>query len=506
MRLMKYRNCTINLVLIPILILLIIAGCEKEVKQDQKKFEPSWESLRKIEIPQWILDAKFGIYTHWGVYSVPAKGPNGTWYGHFMYQQGGDRGLMDYHENAHGPLDKFGYKDFIPMFTADKFNADEWAELFEKAGAKFAGPVAEHHDGFALWPTKYNDYNSVNMGPRRDIVGELEKAIKKRGMKFVATFHHATNWWYFPVWDERFDCSNPEYSDLYGPVHAKGAEPTVEYHEEWLGKIIEVIDAYDPDLIWFDNGLGALREDYRLQFLSYYYNKAVERNKEVVVTYKSDDFPPGVGLLDLELRKMKGLTRFPWLTDSTVDDWKGWGYITDGGWKTVNTLVDNLVDRVSKNGMLLLNVGPKADGTIPDEARDLLLGIGKWLKVNGEAIYDTNPWVIASEGEDTGEVDKQIYEKGSKPVEGIRFTTKDNSIYVISLEWPGEELTVASLVVNEFPNEHVLGVYRDEIQNVSLLGSNEKLEWKVNDQGLNIKMPDEKPCEHAFVFKIDLNR
>ena len=297
----------------------------------------------------------------------------------------------------------------------------------------------------------------------------------------------------------------PEFSDLYGPVHAKDAEPTIAYHDEWLGKLKEVIDNYDPDLIWFDNGLGAIREEYRLNFLSYYYNKALERGKDVVVTYKSDDFPPGVGLLDLELRKMKGLTRFPWLTDSTVDDWKGWGYITDGGWKTVNTLVDNLVDRVSKNGMLLLNVGPKADGTIPEEARKLLLGIGDWLRINGEAIYDTTPWVIAGEGEDIDDNEQQIYEKGSREAKGIRFTTKENNIYAICLDWPDkEELVIESLFVNEFPNEHVLGLYKDEIQNITMLGSNEEIVWTINEEGLVIQTPSVKPCQHAYVFKIGL--
>lgn len=487
-------------------IFFLLFSCVKEEKQHRKKFEPTWESVRTQQIPQWILDAKFGIYTHWGVYSVPAKGPNGTWYGHFMYQRGGDRGLMDYHEKTHGPLSEFGYKDFIPLWKAEKFNADEWADLFVKAGARFAGPVAEHHDGFALWPTKYNKYNSVEMGPKRDIVGELEKAIKKRGMKYVTTFHHATNWWYFPLWDDQFDAGTGEWADLYGPPHEKGAPPTKEYHDEWLGKIKEVIDAYDPDLIWFDNGLGALREDYRLNFLAYYYNKALERNKEVVVTYKWDDFPPGIALYDLELRKMKGLTKFPWLTDSTVDDWKGWGYITDGGWKTVNTLVDNLVDRVSKNGMLLLNVGPKADGTIPDEARELLLGIGAWLDVNGEAIYDTTPWVYASEGEETGDADQAIYERGSKKAVGTRFTTKGDAVYAIFLDWPGEEALIKTLVVNDFPNEHVLGIYEEEIMSVSMLGIEDALEWRIDEEGLKIKTPDRKPCEHAFVFKIQKTR
>jgi len=221
------------------------------------------------------MDGKFGIYTHWGVYSVPAVGPNGTWYSHNVYMNE-ESDQRKHHESQYGPLGEFGYKDFIPMFKAEKFNADEWADLFQKSGARWAGPVAEHHDGFAMWESQFNDYNAVKMGPKRDIVGELEKAIKNRGMKYVTTFHHETNWWFFPTWDKRYDCGDPRYSDLYGPIHQRGDEPTTAYLDEWIGKLFEVIDYYDPDMIWFDTGFGAIRESYRKRFLAYYFNKAID--------------------------------------------------------------------------------------------------------------------------------------------------------------------------------------------------------------------------------------
>jgi alpha-L-fucosidase len=351
----------------------------------------------------------------------------------------------EHHEKTYGPLDEFGYKDYIPMFTAEKFDAGEWAELFQKAGARFAGPVAEHHDGFAMWDTKWSNWNAATMGPKRDVVGELEEAIKKRDMKFVTAFHHAANWFFFPVWDERYDCSDPRYSGLYGFIHGEEEKPSKEFIEEWHGKIIEVIDKYDPDFLWFDFALDIIQEDYIKDFLAYYYNKAKASGKEVVVTYKDHDLPPGVGLVDLELGQERDLTYHEWITDSTVDDQGAWGYVKTADYKSLDRLVDNLVDRVSKNGYLLLNVGPKADGTIPEEARTLLLGIGEWLQVNGEAIYETSPWVIAGEGptrlRETGGFSESEIEYTA---EDIRFTINGNVLYATVLDWPDEEIVITT--------------------------------------------------------------
>ena len=337
---------------------------------------PTGPRCRTHPVPQWLRDGKFGIYTHWGVYSVPAMGPNATWYANIVYWQP-DSPERKHWEQTYGPLEKFGYKDFIPMFTGEKFDAEEWADLFQKAGARFAGPVAEHHDGFAMWDTKYSPWNAAKMGPKRDVVGELAKAIKKRNMKFVAAFHHAENWLYFPTFDKRYDCGDPRYSGLYGFIHEKDALPSKAFLDLWKGKIIEVIDKYDPDLVWFDNGLELITDSCKQDMLAYYYNRAAARKKEVVVTYKRNTLPPGTGLLDLERGQEADLTYYEWITDSTVDVGRGWGYVKGLGFKTVDNLVVNLVDRVSKNGYLLLNVGPKPDGTIPDEAKAVVAGHGQ---------------------------------------------------------------------------------------------------------------------------------
>ncbi len=495
-------------------ITLVLLGLGSACSTEVSRYEPDWISLKQHQTPQWLRDGKFGIYTHWGVYSVHGMGPNGTWYSYAVYRN--EEGWQRKHfEENYGPLTEKGYKDLVPLFTAEKFDAEEWADLFQRAGAKFAGPVAEHHDGFAMWDTAYSEWNAARMGPKRDVVGELEKAVKARGMKFVTAFHHAASWFFFPTWDDRYDCADPQYSGIYGPIHPEGAEPNRTFLEEWYGKLTEVVDKYDPDFVWFDFALDIIREDYVKDFVAYYYNRALERNKDVVITYKGHDLPPGVALRDLELGQERDLTHHEWITDTSVDDQGAWSYVKAAGFKSVNRLVDNLVDRVSKNGYLLLNVGPKPDGTIPEEAKALLLGIGEWLSVNGEAIYGTTSWVKAGEGpvmvealsSETGFNEADIQYTGRD----IRFTVKGNALYAVALDWPGEEVLIRSLVPRvkgeeegktiSFPGYHI---YEDEIERITMLGDDQELEWTLSrDRGLKIKTPDQKPCAHAFVFKIE---
>ena len=469
-----------------------------------KPYQPTWRSLREYPTPQWLRDGKFGIYTHWGLYSVPAYGPNGTWYIHHVYMAP-DSAERTHHEATYGPLEKFGYKDFIPRLTGEKFSADEWADLFEKAGAKFAGPVAEHHDGFSMWDTKYSEWNAAKMGPKRDVVGELNNAIKTRHIKFVVAFHHMENWYFFPTWDKRYDCGDPRYSGLYGPIHERGAQPSKEFLDKWEGKIFEVIDKYSPDFVWFDFGLGCVPEVYKREVLAYHFNKAAEENKEVVVTYKGHDLPPGVGINDLELGQEREMTYHEWITDSSVDNQGAWGYVEGAGFKTAENLVHNLVDRVSKNGYLLLNVGPKPDGTIPEVAKERLLALGEWLRVNGEAVYGTTPWVIAGEGPTKLEKGGPFNESDNLryTAQDIRFTTKNHVLYATVLGWPDGKVLIKSLAGGPDPDRNFWnGLYSTEIVSVSMLGSGEPLRWGLSKEGLAVETPRMKPCEHAYVFKI----
>jgi alpha-L-fucosidase len=488
------------------------SSCRKGSKR--MPYKPSWNSLKTHKTPTWFQEAKFGIYTHWGVYSVPARGPNATWYPYNMYIKGTPQ--HEYHVKTYGPLTEFGYKDFIPMFTAEKFDPDEWAELFKQAGAQYAGPVAEHHDGFTMWDTKFSEWNAARMGPQRDVVGELEQAIRKQGMRYVVALHHAENWWFFPHWHKELDTAEPRYTGLYGELHnLEWSEnppdpesrddlwnmmdpPSQSFLELWKGKTLELIDKYRPDLIWFDFGLKFVQEHYKREMLAHYYNRAEEWGKEVVVTYKWHDLAPGSGIIDLELGRFDTLTYHEWITDTTVDDGHGWGYLKETEYKSLPTLIHYLIDNVSKNGHMLLNVGPKPNGEIPAEARELLLGIGKWLEVNGEAIYGTTAWMTYGEG--PTQMKKAGYFMEDQEVQytaqDIRFTAKDDVLYAICLGWPGEQVTILS----------ANALYEQEIQSVKMLGSEQELPWTLSSEGLSVGTPDEKPCEHAFVFKIERQR
>ena len=467
-----------------------------------QEYQPSWNSLRTHITPLWFRDAKFGIYTHWGVYSVPACGPNATWYPYNMYREGNPQ--YEHHVKTYGPPSKFGYKDFIPMFTAEKFDPDEWAEMFKNSGAQYAGPVGEHHDGFCMWDSRYTEWNAARMGPKRDVVGQLEKAIRKAGMRFLVALHHAENWWFYPHWRKEFDTSEPKYAGLYGEPHnlAGGVgrgffdqdKPSKAFLEKWKGKILEAIDRYRPDMLWFDFGLGGIQEQYRKEFLAYYYNKGEEWGKDVVVTYKGHHLVPGSAVLDLELARYGELTYNDWITDTTVDAGEGWGYLRETEYKSTCSLVHYLVDNVSKNGYLLLNVGPKPNGEIPEQAREILKGMGQWLGVNGEAIYGATPWLTYGEGPTQmkksgffSEQEEVIY-----TAQDIRFTSKDNVLYAICLGWPGAEVKINTLKV----------LYGSEIQSVKMLGVDRELEWSLQPDGLAIKTPASRPCEHAYVFKI----
>lgn len=484
------------------LILTLVFSCKPaEVKED--KFTADWESMKQFEVPEWFRDAKFGIYFHWGVYSVPAY--ETEWYSHYMYVP--DHPIRKYHEETYGPLDEFGYKDFIPMFTAEKFDAAQWAALFKAAGARFAGPVTEHADGFAMWDSKLTQFDAMDMGPKRDIVGELEKAIRQEEMKFITTFHHTWLHGWYPTWDEALGTTDPENEDLYGPIVPSTAwvmarenpvpMPDSAFNKRWHERIIEVIDKYQPDLIYFDNKLDLIDENVRLDFLSYYYNQAESWDKDVLVTYKFEDLKPWAGVLDLERARMSELKKFPWLTDDSVD-WGSWCNVQNPDYKSTNRLVDFLVDVVSKNGCVLLNVTPTAEGEIPEGVKERLLEVGEWLKINGEAIYATRPWKIYGEGP-TEVVEGHLSERenADNTAEDIRFTMNGNKIYAICLDIPkSRKITIRAL-----SSENALLV--EEVKSVKLLGSDQEISWDVDENGMTISLQEIPLLDYAISFRIE---
>jgi len=480
------------------LLMVMVVGCSGAMQQ---RYEPNWESLTSYECPAWFQDAKFGIYFHWGPYSVPAY--KTEWYSHYMYVPG--HSVNKYHLETYGPLDEFGYKNFIPMFKAEKFDPDAWAALFKKAGARFAGPVAEHADGFAMWDSNLTKWDAKDMGPKRDIVGEMEKAVRKQGMKFIATLHHQWLYAWYPTMDPNVDASNPAYEDLYGPPAPRSAfkmaiknpdvKPGDKFCQRWFSRAKEVVDKYQPDLVWFDNKVDIIDEKYVLDFLSHYYNSALEWNREVVTTYKFENFRPGAGILDLERSRMSEAKDFPWLTDDSID-WGSWCDVQEPEYKTTNRLIDTLVDIVSKNGCLLLNITPKANGEIPQPVQDRLLEMGKWLELNGEAIYETRPWKIFGEGP-TKVVEGHLSERKNKDAtaEDIRFTTRGKTLYAIMLDWPADGTChIKSL--------GTLARLLDGMTSIRLLGHQGKIDWSRDAEALTVKMPDRKPCDHAFVLAI----
>jgi alpha-L-fucosidase len=483
----------------------VVAFSSLQVLRGQPMYEPSWDSLQKHQDPTWFDDAKFGIYFHWGVFSVPAF--DNEWYSRNMYIEGSLANR--FHRLVYGSPSAFGYKDFIPMFHAEKFDPEEWAELFRKAGAKFAGPVAEHADGFSMWDSRINRWNAALIGPKRDVVGEMARAIRNHDMKFITTFHHQWLWGWYPTMDKGVDASEPRYAGLYGPPAPNSPfdydkptpEPPQKFQDEWEAKVKEVIDKYQPDLIWFDSRLNIIDERHRINLLTYYFNKAEEWQREVGVTYKDKDLPADVGIEDLERGRMSKSVPQKWLNDDSID-WNSWCHVQKPDYKSADRLVDGLVDIVSKNGNLLLDITPTASGVIPEPVQQRLLEVGNWLRVNGEAIYNTRPWKIFGEG--PTKVPQGHFGEEKIPdftARDIRFTSRWKTLYAIALDWPenARELTIKSLNANDAL------VPQGGIANIALLGCDEKLSWQQDAQGLKIRLPLHKPGKYAYAFKILLN-
>ncbi len=487
---------------ITVLAGLILSSCKNPV-EEKIVFTADWESMKQMETPEWFRDAKFGIYFHWGPYSVPAH--KTEWYSHWMYVP--DHPIRKYHEETYGPLNEFGYKDFIPMFTAEKFDADQWAALFKAAGARFAGPVAEHADGFAMWDSELTKFDAMDMGPKQDIVGAMEKAIRKQDMKFITTFHHQWLYGWYPTWDKTVGVTDPANEDLYGPIvppevwgmaedHLE-LMPDQAFNERWHSRVIEVIDKYQPDLIYFDNKLDIIDSTYRLDFLSYYYNQAQNWGRDVVVTYKFKDLKPWAGVLDLERARMSELKEFPWLTDDSVD-WGSWCNVDEPDYKSTDRLIDFLVDVVSKNGCVLLNVTPTAEGEIPDPVQERLLEMGEWLKINGEAIYDTRPWKLFGEGP-TEVIEGHLSERANadNTAEDIRFTRNGDVLYAICLDLPkSNKVVIRSLNAAN-------GIEKGGITSVSLLGSEQEVSWNLNEEGMVIQLQEIPDQKYAISFRIE---
>ncbi len=458
---------------------------------------------KNYTIPEWFTDSKLGIFIHWGVYSVPAYGSE--WYSRNMYFDGS--AVNKYHEKTYGKVTEFGYKDFIPMFKAENFNATEWAKIIKGSGAKYVVPVAEHHDGFAMYESAFNPWNSVEMGPKRDVIGELAEATRKEGLIFGLSSHRAENAWFYnggmATPSDVQDTTISLYGERLPTPGGKGMtawcgenEGSNEHsRKEWLMHTYELIDKYQPELIWFDWTVGKYPfQPTFYQFMAYYYNNAMDWGKEVVVNTKVG-YSDQSQVFDIERGKSNRIRRYAWQTDTSIGK-ISWSYTPDEENKTPNHIIDDFVDIVSKNGNLLLNIGPKVDGTITEEQKFVLSELGKWLEINGEAIYNTRPWVRWGEGDNAGtsgymtDGDATHYTASD-----IRFSCNGDTLYATSLEWTDGDILIRSLAPSCGKDM--------KITSVSMLGSNEEIKWNQTAEGLMISFPNDKPTEYAHTFKIE---
>ncbi|MET8847002.1 alpha-L-fucosidase [Amycolatopsis sp. NPDC004625] len=468
-------------------------------------YSPSWSSVdQHPPAPEWFSDAKFGIYYHWGVFSVPAFG--NEWYPRNMYIGGsnennhhkavyGDPSAWPYQNFINGARDKAGnWVQFAPKLKSagGNFDPNEWAQLFADAGAKFAGPVAEHHDGYSMWNSTANEWNSARTGPQLDLLRLHADAIRGKGLKLVTALHHAYH--FNGYYDHVPSQPTESLRRLFGQ-NGRAAE-----NQLWYDKLREVVDGYQPDLVYQDFDLSLVDESQRLNFLSHYYNQAVAGNKDVVASYK-DGFNNRGEVFDFERGGPGDILNPYWLTDDSVSS-SSWCYTAGIGYYSVKAMLHSLIDRVSKNGNMLLNIAPMADGTIPSGQRSILLGIGDHLKRFGESIYATRAWSVYGEGPT-----KMGGGSFTTPVEGtrtdIRFTrSKDNTVlYATVLGWPGSTFTITTLGSNR--------INLATLTSVQLLGPAAggvtNLPTRTQDgSGLHITMPSANPPFDALAYVVKL--
>jgi alpha-L-fucosidase len=499
----KLSALALSILCVLVLALLSPVAAAESHGDGKIHYEPTWESLfQKEATPQWYEDAVLGFYFHWGPYSVPGFSCSGYW---TMYEKD-SRTYRLVKEKYGEPGIEFGYKDFVPMWKAPNYDPDAWAALFKYAGADFAGPGAEHHDGFALWDTEFDEWNSVDMGPGIDIVGTLVEAINKQGLKTSVALH---NWRTYITYDTGrrlcppgVDVNDPKYTGLYGPIH----EPTTEmpinneypgadwpkaHWDERLNKWKELIDKYQIDLIWCEHmDSGEPPEQMKKEMLAYYFNAAEEWGRDVVVTSKKlwenrrQDLPPAISPINREIDVINHPRPQKWQTDIPLG--RSWAYTPRVGCKDPDDVVDLIVSNVSKNGLTFFSVAPKADGSLPDAQIEGLKKLGDWMAINKPALHGTTPAPFVMGGTDQ-------WKSGS-----IRFTRKKEYLYAIDLEKPKAPVVIP-------------GVRPLEGSPITMLGSDTILPWHIEEDDdeetatlIIEEIPDPLPCDYAWSFKIQI--
>jgi alpha-L-fucosidase len=505
-----------NRILTVLAAIVVCAGCQSTQTQEKKAadsveknqititprpFQPAWDSLQQYKCPDWFRDAKFGIWAHWGPQAVPM---DGDWYARGMYEQGS--GHYKHHLANYGHPSTNGYKDIIPLWKAEKWDPDRLMALYKKAGARYFVSMGCHHDNFDLWSSRFHKWNAVNMGPKRDVVGDWQKAAKKYGLRFGVSEHMGASFTWFqvshradktgPLAGVPYDGADPKYADLYhqpaDPNDKGWYSNNPEWHQEWYKRITDLIDNYQLDLLYTDGAVPFGNEVGRSMIAHLYNTDLKNHGGRLDVVYTCKQKSDGMWVQDLERGVMPGINPDPWQTDTSIADWyynKNWKY------RKADWVIRTLVDIVSKNGNLLLNVVQRPDGSLDPEVEQLLEEIAAWMKVNSEAIYKTRPWLTYGEGP-TKAKGGNFKEDFAFTYKDIRFTTKGKTLYAVALGWPADgRLVIRSLA-------KPTGETINKVAAVTLLGHNGKLQWSQTAEGLVVTLPAQKPCEHAFVLKI----
>lgn len=476
------------------------------------RYQPTWESLKQFRCPEWFRDAKFGIWAHWGPQCVPRQG---DWYARNMYVEGHRQ--YKFHLEHYGHPSRFGYKDIIPLWKAENWEPETLIRRYKKAGAKYFVGLGCHCDNFDCWNSKHHRWNSVNFGPRKDVVGLWRQAARKHGLRFGVTEHMAWSYSWFnvnkgadkkgPLAGVPYDGNDPKYQDLYHEPHPENLaqypqNPSEAWKRSWFNRMKDLIDQHRPDLVYTDGGVFG---EQGRRIIAHYYNANTEWNKgrlDGVYTIKDHsarrktvgEYQDGIALLDVERGSIEGIRKDAWQTDTCLGHWYYWdGY----QYKTARQVVHMLIDIVSKNGNLLLNFPLLPDGTLDAQEEQALEEITAWMALNGEGIFGTRPFETYGEGP-TPVIGGFFGEKQAKPftAEDIRFTTKGGALYAFVLGWPEERLRIRSLGT-------AAGLWRNKIARIQLLGSGEKIKWSLSAEALTIERPRQKPSDIALAFKIE---
>ena len=485
---------------------LVLSAQQQKAALSEGPFKPTDESMKQYQYPEWFRDAKLGFWAHWGPQAVPRQG---DWYAKNMYMEGSAD--YKYHVEHYGHPSEFGYKDIIPLWKAEKWDPDQLMALYKKAGAKYFVSMGSHHDHFFLWNSKINRWNAVNMGPKKDVVGLWQQAAKKQGLRFGVSEHLGASFNWFqnshgadklgPKAGVPYDGANLNNQDLYHAESIPGDKGWLTTNPasqlEWYRSIKELIDNYQPDLLYSDSQMPF--GDVGRTLITHFYNQDITKNGKLEAVYTCKQPSGGMWAQDVERGVLDSISPFPWQTDTSIGDWY---YRTGQKYKTATEIIQMLVDIVSKNGNLLINIVQTPEGDLEPDMLNILNGIGTWTEANGEGIYGSRPWKIYGEKPaDTSKVVRRarFNENYNFTAKDIRFTTKGSTLYAFCLGKPTIDIVIKSLSKSSKLADKA-------IASVTMVGSKEKLGWKQSSDGLVIKKPATMPAWEVIGFKIEFKK